>query len=77
MIVDVHSEPKTQEELEVKRSILFAQITEIQNQGSRKIFVTCYCGKRVNIHFAYKCFYCGLWFCGECGQIHFGDGMKT
>jgi len=30
------------------------------------------CGKWVRIDFAYKCLYCGFWFCAACAEVHFG-----
>jgi len=30
------------------------------------------CGSRRAIHNAYKCYYCGFWFCENCAPIHFG-----
>ena len=33
--------------------------------------VTCECGRNVSIRFAYRCFYCGMWFCHACARKHF------
>lgn len=30
------------------------------------------CRQTVAVAQAYRCFRCGLWFCRECGQEHFG-----
>lgn len=30
------------------------------------------CGKRVSLSYAYKCLYCGYWFCATCAEVHFG-----
>lgn len=30
------------------------------------------CGKKVSIDRAYKCLYCGYWFCADCAEKHFG-----
>jgi len=33
--------------------------------------VTCRCGKRLSVLMAFRCFYCGVWFCKECAAEHF------
>lgn len=35
-------------------------------------FVTCDCGRRVRLILAYRCYYCGIFFCEECAAKHFG-----
>jgi len=40
-----------------------------QDIGSR---ITCGCGTRMRQHQAYKCFYCGVFFCEKCAAEHFG-----
>jgi len=30
------------------------------------------CGKRIALVLAYRCAYCGVWFCHTCAQVHFG-----
>jgi len=34
--------------------------------------VTCRCGRKIPLRFAFKCFYCGKYFCDFCAAIHFG-----
>jgi len=35
--------------------------------------VTCVCGKTINMHYAYRCLYCGIYFCETCAKAHFGQ----
>jgi len=30
------------------------------------------CGKVVSIEYAFRCLYCGFWFCQSCAEQHFG-----
>ena len=34
--------------------------------------VTCICGRKIPLRFAYKCLYCDVFFCGDCAEEHFG-----
>lgn len=75
MIDLLHREPQTMEEIGAKRAMVRRQRKEIIDQGAmtdRIVWVTCPCGRRLSITQAYRCFYCGLYFCGECGETHFG-----
>ncbi len=45
------------------------QLYEFRRDGT----VTCPdCGRSPIIREAYRCVYCGVWFCRTCAQIHFG-----
>lgn len=71
----VHREPRTRDEIGEKRAVVRRQRKEIIDQGGltdRCVWVTCPCDRRLSITQACRCFYCGLYFCGECGEIHFG-----
>ena len=34
--------------------------------------VTCECGLNMPLRFAFRCLYCGQWYCTTCAEIHFG-----
>ena len=34
--------------------------------------VTCCCDKKLPIHFAFRCLYCGEYYCQKCAEVHFG-----
>jgi len=38
--------------------------------------VTCICNKDVELMAAYRCLHCGIWFCRECGEEHFGPDAQ-
>ena len=35
--------------------------------------ITCPCGQLRAIELAFRCLYCGIWFCHPCAEIHFGQ----
>ena len=49
------------------RAKLYRQCREVITDNH----VTCECGRIVRLTMAYKCFYCGLWFCHTCARKHF------
>jgi len=40
-------------------------------------WVTCGCGWNLYLHDAYRCLYCGEWYCGPCAENHFGKSRQT
>jgi len=34
--------------------------------------VVCGCGLKLPLRFAYRCLYCGEWYCQSCAEQHFG-----
>lgn len=52
------------------------QQREIYSQKPKTIKVTCECGKRPDIKFAFLCYFCGLYFCQDCASDHFGDSKE-
>jgi hypothetical protein len=49
------------------RAFLRKQLVEIRDTKN----VTCTCGHNVWQTLAFRCFYCGLWFCSPCARVHF------
>jgi hypothetical protein len=37
--------------------------------------ITCCCGQRRALTHAYRCLYCGEWYCTTCAEIHFGKTL--
>jgi hypothetical protein len=35
--------------------------------------ITCLCGWKRSLVMAYRCLYCGEWFCAPCAEKHFGQ----
>ncbi len=54
---DAHNQPRLKE-----------QCLDAANKGT----ITCSCGLKRALVMAYKCLYCGEWFCFTCAEIHFG-----
>lgn len=47
----------------------------LQQQWSEAVAsrtIHCECGQIRALEMAYRCLYCGAWFCVPCGEIHFG-----
>jgi len=68
----IHEPPKTQEDIKRKRSIVLNQQKEIISQGTVEE-VTCPCGFKLPTRLAYRCFFCGIFFCPTCAGKHFGE----
>lgn len=51
-----------------KQEFLREQYHEASNHGS----IHCCCGQIRALTMAYRCLYCGLWFCRSCSEVHFG-----
>lgn len=34
--------------------------------------ITCCCGQKRALELAFRCLYCGEWYCFNCAQLHFG-----
>lgn len=56
--------------LKRKRLELKAQLQEVAGCGQ---LITCTCGMVIPLRVAYRCFYCGQWFCHTCAKEHFAE----
>lgn len=34
--------------------------------------IRCGCNKLVRWIYMYRCLYCGVWYCADCAEVHFG-----
>ena len=66
---NIHKQTESKEDKEILNRILIGQEMRARNHNF-KMFCGC-CKREVYILFACKCFYCGIWFCVECAEIHF------
>lgn len=64
-----HYLPPPSDGLLRKREHLRAQLQCVK-VGSPLV---CSCRQVIRLERAYKCLYCGLWFCVTCAEIHFGQ----
>lgn len=55
---------------------ILKQQSEIHKQNPKLVRVTCKCGKRPDIRYAFRCYYCGIYFCKVCAAKHFGDSEE-
>lgn len=55
---------------------IIRQQKEIHVQAPKIVRVTCDCGKRPDIRCAFRCYYCGIYFCKACAGKHFGDSEE-
>lgn len=40
--------------------------------------ITCFdCGYKRSLELAYRCLYCGIWFCVNCAEAHFGKTIQN
>ena len=56
-----------------KKAVLIAQDKQAREDNS----ITCGCGWRRWIGYAYRCLYCGEWYCGPCAETHFGKSIEA
>jgi len=38
--------------------------------------VTCHCGTKIHFMDAFRCLYCGEFFCQRCAEVHFGQTQR-
>ena len=55
-----------------KKAVLIAQDKEAREENS----ITCGCGWKRWIAYAYRCLYCGEWYCAPCAETHFGQSIN-
>jgi len=69
-----HDAPKDAEDVKEIRKAIAKQCHNLASQGLEKIVVSCAeCGNEVSVYYgAFRCFYCGLYFCRKCSEKHFG-----
>lgn len=66
----------TPEQRQQKFKFMGWQLSMIKEQvgwgmDADKVTVKCGCQK-VKLIYAYRCLYCGIWYCKECAEEHFG-----
>lgn len=64
----MESDKKEEIEADIKRAFVRKQFEEAKGPGH----VTCGCGLRLPLRFAYRCLYCGEFYCQSCAEEHFG-----
>jgi len=68
--MNIHNKPKNKEERDIIRAKALDSCMELTKI---KIKVTCSCcNKKFELDLMFRCYYCGLMFCNDCAEIHFG-----
>lgn len=58
---------------QAKAEFVAKQFNEAKyHEGESVQKVTCACGTCMPLRFAYKCLYCGQFYCQTCAEEHFG-----
>jgi len=57
-----------QKDIIKKREVVARQFKEAINTHS----VTCGCDNKLPLPYAFRCLYCGEYYCQKCAEIHFG-----
>ena len=73
----VYESTATPEQLQQKIKFMDWQLKMIKEQvgwgmTADKVTVKCGCHKKVKVLYAHRCLYCGIYYCRECAQEHFG-----
>ena len=45
-------------------------------QACEDYTITCCCGQLRHISLAFRCLYCGEWYCQNCAETHFGQTVQ-
>lgn len=57
-----------------REQILETNIEQARELKDSDATVTCPCGAEGRLKTAYQCYYCGVFFCPNCAETHFGEG---
>jgi hypothetical protein len=67
----------TPEEMQQKRAWLKEQLELISDQQRirtpmENVKIRCGCNKLIGWQYMYRCLYCGIWYCKDCAEEHYG-----
>ena len=62
-------------QLSIRREMRELQTNQLSSGPRSTIImsVTCPCGYELDVRQAYKCLFCGIWFCETCAHRHFAQ----
>ena len=80
MALPAYESKATPEEREAKLKWMYTQVSLIKAQVADEVplqhaKIRCGCNKMVSWQYMYRCLYCGIWYCKDCAEEHFG--MRT
>lgn len=55
-------------DVEAKRAAVRRQLHQVKHKAR----VTCGCGLTISVMYAFRCLYCGEYYCQRCAEAHFG-----
>lgn len=61
---------------EAKEKITFVALQLIQAGDPIRPYVRCRCSQMCSMKTAYKCLYCGEYYCRKCAEDHFGKTVE-
>lgn len=56
----------------MESQVRFIKDQEDMDLKAKFLQVRCVCLKLVKMKYAYRCLYCGIFYCRECAEQHFG-----
>lgn len=73
----IYKSSATPKERDEKINFMSFQLKMIKEQvglgiAADKTTVKCGCQKKIKVLYSHRCLYCGIYYCRECAQEHFG-----
>ena len=56
--------------------VRFIRDQEVDEVPAKHLKVRCPCLKLIPMKYAYRCLYCGIFYCKECAEEHFGKTVS-
>jgi len=77
----VYESNATPEERREKLKFMGEQVSLICDQHklgtpARYVKIRCGCNKLIRLIDAFRCLYCGIYYCKKCAELHFGMRVK-
>ncbi len=78
VMLPIYESNATPEQRQQKLVFMGWQLKMIKEQvgwgmAADKVTVKCGCHKKVKVLYAHRCLYCGIYYCRNCAQEHFGN----
>jgi hypothetical protein len=59
-----------------RRAIMREQLRAVSALVKDETFICAECGRKIRIFYAYRCRWCGFYFCPSCASDHFGPDVS-
>lgn len=60
----------------IEHQARFIKQQEDDDNPAKVLSVRCPCLKIVRLKYAYRCLYCGIFYCKDCAEEHFGKTVE-